>query len=75
MWADCLRYAVARNEAKWSLKCSIESSRGATGSVASEKASGLPHIAPQNDPSKTTTTRFLYDPTTAESQESKTAGK
>jgi RHS repeat-associated protein len=36
--------------------------RGATGPVASEQASGLPHVAPQNAPSKTTTTRFLYDP-------------
>ena len=39
--------------------------RGATGSVASGQASGLPHIAPHNAvdeaPSKTTTTRFLYD--------------
>jgi RHS repeat-associated protein len=36
--------------------------RGATGPVASGQASGLPHVAPQNAPSKTTTTRFLYDP-------------
>ncbi len=36
--------------------------RGATGPVASEQASGLPHVALQNAPSKTTTTRFLYDP-------------
>lgn len=39
--------------------------RGATGSVASGQASGLPHLASHNAideaPSKTTTTRFLYD--------------
>ncbi len=41
------------------------SARGATGSVASRQASGLPHIAPHNAideaPSRTTTTRFVYD--------------
>jgi len=36
--------------------------RGATGSVASRQASGLPHNALDEAPSKTTTSRFLYDP-------------
>jgi len=35
--------------------------RGAAGSVASRQASGLPHNALAEAPSKTTTSRFLYD--------------
>jgi RHS repeat-associated protein len=36
--------------------------RGATGSVDSRQASGLPHNALDEAPTKTTTSRFLYDP-------------
>jgi RHS repeat-associated protein len=36
--------------------------RGAAGPVASEQASGLPHNALDEAPTKTTTSRFLYDP-------------